>query len=110
MISTLFGFGNEIVEVRINDKTCLFKDSQHGGAFATIDSIKLDKHGCIKEFPDLKDKKDWREKTLERFKKKIKGLKSEEKRMKYIIEDLTKYGYKPLWFQQSGFRPIKIKS
>jgi len=108
-IGVIFEFGSEIVEVRIQDKTCLFRTGQFGGALAPIDSIKLDKAGSIKKFPDLKDKKDWKEQTLKRFKENLKNMKTEKERMNYIIKDLAQHGYKAKYYQQNGHRPKKIK-
>lgn len=109
MISTIFQNGSEIVEVRIDNTSCLFRTVKTDGGFVPIDGIKLDKKGCIKEHKDLADRDDWREETIKRFKQKIKDYDTEKERMKYIISDLTKHGYKALYYQQSGQRPIKIK-
>ena len=109
MIATLFQYGSEVVEVRIDNTSCLFRTQNTNGGFTTIEGIKLNKAGCIKEHPDLKNRKDWNEESIKRFKLKLKELKTEKERMKYIIEDLTGHGYKPLYYQQQGFRPIKIK-
>jgi hypothetical protein len=107
MIGVIFEYINEKVEVRIDGTNCYFRTSQFS-QFTTIDGIKLDKKGVIKEFPDLKENKNWREEAIERFKEKIKNMETEKQRAKYIIEDLTKFGYKPLFLQQQGFRPIKL--
>ena len=107
MIGIVFSFGTEIVEVRVVESQMLFRTSQFQ-QWADISGIKLDKSGVIKEFPDLKDDEYWQQKARERFKEKIKSMENEEQRIKYIIEDLTKYGYKPLYMQKSGFRPIKL--
>lgn len=109
MIATIFQYGAEVVEVRINDTNCLFRTVNTNGGFAPIEGLKLDKTGCIKEHPDLKDDEQWREKSIERFKEKLKSYATEKDRMKYIISDLTNHGYKALYYQQSGHRPIKIK-
>ena len=74
-----------------------------------IEGIKLEKAGCIKEHPDLKENNNWKDETIKRFKQKIKDYETEKQRMKYIISDLTKHDYKPLYYQQQGHRPIKIK-
>jgi len=108
-IGVIFQFGSEIIEVRIDKENCLFRTQQTQGGFSPIDGLKLDKSGSIKEHPDLKDNKNWEEETKKRFKEKLKSFKTEKERMKYIIEDLTKYGYKALYYQQDGFRAIKIK-
>jgi hypothetical protein len=107
MIGVIFSFGTEIVEVRIKDNNVFFRKGYP--TFGDIDGLKLDKSGVIKEFPDLKDKEDWQKQARDRFKKKIKTMKSEKEQIKYVMEDLQKYGYKPLYIQQQGFRPVKIK-
>lgn len=108
MIGVIFQFGSEVVEVRVIGDIVFFRTSGSPN-FADIDTIKLDKQGVIKEFPDLKDDPDWKQKARNRFKEKIKKLKGEEARINYIIEDLTKFGYKALYKQKQGFRPIKFK-
>lgn len=108
MIGVIFSFGTEIVEVRIKEKNVFFRTS-NSQTFGDIDGLKLDRAGVIKEFPDLKDKEDWQKQARDRFKEKIKNMENEEQRIKYVIEDLSKYGYKPLYMQKQGFRPVKIK-
>jgi len=100
-------FQGETMEVRVVGKVVVFRTSQFQ-RFTEIDGLKIDKSGALKEFPDLKDKKDWKEITIKRFKEKIKKMKSEDERIKYVMEDLIKYGYKPLYIQKQGFRPVKI--
>lgn len=109
MIGVIFEYGSEKVEVRIDETNCYFRTGQFGGALVPIDSIKIDKTGSIKEHPDLADRDDWKEETIKRFKENLKKLKTENERMKYVIEDLTKVGYKPIYIQRSGHRPQKIK-
>jgi len=108
MIGAVFKFGSEIVEVRVKDKNVFFRTSQHI-EFGDIDGLKLNKVGVLREFPDLKDKEDWQKQAKERFKDKIKKMKTERERINYVIEDLRKHGYEPMYEQQSGFRPRKIK-
>jgi hypothetical protein len=107
MIGIIFSFGTETVEVRIKDSNVFFRTSQFH-QFGDIDGIKLDKQGTLKEFPDLKDNSEWESIARKRFKEKMKELESEEARAKYIINDLTKHGYVPLYMQKEGFRPIKL--
>lgn len=109
MIGVIFSYGSEMIEVRIDKTNCYFRTHQFGGALAPIDSIKIDKAGSIKEHPDLVDRADWREETIKRFKEKLKNYKTEMERVKYVIDDLSKVGYKPIYIQREGFRPQKIK-
>lgn len=109
MIGVIFDYGTEKVEVRIDGTQCLFRTTQFM-QFTTIEGLKLSKAGVIKEFPDLKDNEKWREEAIKRFREKLKGLETEEQRMKYIIKDLTKFGYVPIAYQKKGFRPVKIKT
>ena len=106
-IGIVFSFGTEVIEVVVRDLSILFRTT-NSQAFATIDGLKLDKSGAIKEFPDLKDRDDWKEEVIKRFKEKIKNMRTENERAKYIIEDLTKYGYKALYYQRAGSRVIKL--
>jgi len=108
MIGLIFSFGTELVEVRIEGKKVYFRNSNLQ-QFATIEGIKLSEAGAIREFPDLKGNKEWRKIVIERFKEKIKAMKTEEEISKYIINDLKKYGYVPMYKKRKGFRPEKIK-
>jgi len=107
MIGLIFQFGTETIEVRIQRNNVFFRTSQFMN-FVDIDGIKLNKVGVIKEFPDLKENKEWQKISRERFKEKIKKMETERERADYITQDLKKYGYKPLWEQQQGFRPKKL--
>jgi len=107
MIGVIFEFVDQHIEVRVVDRTVLFR-TQQSTNFSDISGIKLDRPGVIKEFPDLKDNPEWQKIAQERFKDKIKKMNTEEERIKYIIEDLTKFGYKPLHMQKQGFRPVKL--
>lgn len=107
MIGVIFSYGNETVEVRVEDKSVYFRTSTYPG-FVDISGLNLDKKGVIKEFPDLKENKEWKKIAIERFKEKIKNMKTEQERIKYIIEDLTKCGYIPLYLQKKGYRPVKL--
>lgn len=109
MISLIFRLGNEIVEIRIDGETILFRKQNSEYGFTTIDNLRLSKEGAIREFPDLKDNENWKNITIERFKDKIKNMKTEIERANYVIEDLRKYGYKPMYMQRKGFRVKKIK-
>ena len=109
MIGVIFDFSGEIVEIRIDNNTCLFRtNNQLGGAWATIEGIRLDKKGVIREHPDLENREDWKEEAIKRFKEKISKMNEIEK-MNYLINDMSKFGYIPLYKQRSGFRPEKIK-
>ena len=107
MIGLIFEFGPETIEVRIKDSTCFFRTSNFQ-QFATIEGIKLDKGGVFKEFPELRDDKDWKKKAIIKFKDKIKNMKTEKEQAQYVIDDLTKFGYKPMYLQKQGFRPVKL--
>ena len=108
MIDILFQFVNEIIQVRVDGDNCLFRTGQYGGAFVPIDGLRLDKSGVIKEHPDLKDKEDWKEQSIKRFKEHIKKMENETQKANYIIKELKKCGYKPLYIQKQGFRPKKL--
>ena len=109
MIGLIFQLGPEIVEVRVDNNNILFRNNAPNGMFTTIEGLKLSKVGVIREFPDLKDNNDWQNIARGRFKEKIKNMNTEMEKANYIIEDLKKYGYKPMYRQRQGFRPEKLK-
>ena len=102
-LGIIFQLASEVFEVRIDKGNVLFRTTSTNGAFGTIDNLQLNYVGVIKEFPDLKDSKEWRQEAIKRFKEKIKTM-NEIEASKYIIEDLIKFGYKPLYKQRDGFR------
>ncbi len=108
MISILFGFGSEKILVIIEGTNVSFCNTQFGAKKTSIDGLQLSHEGVIKEFPDLKEDKEWRKKVIERFKEKISNFNTEQERANYIIEDLRKHGYVPEQKQIGGFRPKKI--
>ena len=107
MIGIIFNFGADIVEVRIKDNNLFFRTSQFQN-FGDIDGIKLNKVGVLKEFPDLKDNEDWQSIARNRFKDKIKQMKTEREQADYVKNDLQKFGYTPMWEMVQGFRPKKL--
>jgi len=109
MIEVIFEFAGDYVLVRVDGFNCLFRTKQFGGALAPLDALQLDKKGVIKEFPDLKDNEDWKKEAIKRFKENIKKMDNEDQRIKYIIEDLKKFGYKPMYYQKQGYRKMRIK-
>jgi len=104
VIGVVFQFGSQIIEVRVEGVNCLFRTGQFGGAFAPIDGLQLDYRGVCREFPDLELREDWKQQAINRFKDKMKQLKTEEERINYVINDLKKFGYNPLYKQKNGFR------
>ena len=108
MIGLIFQLGPEIIEVRVDNNNVQFRNNQSNGMFTTIEGLKLNKVGVIREFPDLKDNDDWQNIARERFKEKIKSMNTEMERENYIVADLKKYGYVPKYRQRQGFRVEKI--
>lgn len=109
MIDLIFKQANEIVLVRIIGRKILFGSTVYGAKMADISGLKLDFQGTIREFPDLKDDLQWREKAIQRFKEHILKIGNEDKIADYIVYELRNKGYVPQLKQKTGFRPQKIK-
>ncbi len=107
MIKGTFEFGGDNVEVIVRGEELLFFDID-SQMITPISGLKLSKQGCIKEFPDLKDDEDWKKKTIERFKEKMKTYRTENERIEYVAEELKKQGYIPLFKQRAGWRARKF--
>lgn len=108
MIGVIFQYINEIVEIRINNNELLFRTQSSFGKFIPIEHIRIDKKGVLKEFPDLIDNPEWRIISIQRLKDKLKSFQTEDEKIKYIIEDLAKYGYRAMYTQKQGHRVVKL--
>lgn len=104
MIDLIFEFGGEVILIKIDNNIVLFGNTGFGNAMADISGLRLSYEGVIKEHPDLKERDDWKEEAIKRFKEKIKSFSSEREKANYIIGDLRKFGYKPKFLQRKGFR------
>jgi len=109
MIDALLQFGNEVIIIRVDGNKVTFGNTLQGAQMADIKGLKLDYSGVCREFPDLETSDTWQEEAIQRFKDKIQGFKSEMQKIKYLIEDLSAHGYKPLQIQKKGFRAERWK-
>ena len=109
MIELIFVRGSEIILVRVNGHDVTFSNSIQGAVYAPIDGMKLDYEGVIKEHPDLKDREDWNQEAVKRFKEKIKSYETEKEVSEYIIKELKSVGYVPKYRQKQGFRKEVIQ-
>lgn len=109
MIDLIFHFASEVILVRVKGHSVTFGSTMFGAKMADISGLKLDWTGTIREFPDLKDDLEWREKAIERFKEHIKTINEEDKIADYIIYELKNKGYIPRLLQKAGFRPRRIE-
>lgn len=108
MIEIIFELGSEVILVVIDGIDIKFGNTSYGTKLADISGLKLNYAGVCREFPDLELEDRWKELACERFKEKIKGMKTEDERCSYIIEELEKQGYKAKNKRRKGFRPTKI--
>ena len=108
MINLYFEREHKKVIITINGKMLLFAEIKGNQTYATsIDGLKFDQEGIIKEFPDLKGVPyvEARAEAMRRFKEKIIKMKNEEEIKDYITNDLKEYGYVLKVSQKAGFRP-----
>ena len=109
MIQLIFNFANEVILIVIEGNSVRFGNTMYGAKTADISGLRLEYTGTIRQFPDLADDLNWREKAIERFKEHIAELTNEEEIANYIIFELKNKGFTPRLKQKGGFRPVKIK-
>lgn len=109
MIDLIFYYDTEIIFVRVRGSDVTFSTSLQPNKYASIEGLKISKKGVLKEYPDLKNKQDWRDIAIKRFKEHLKSLNNEEEVCKYVISELKKIGYIPKYKQKAGFRREVIK-
>ena len=107
MIQISFRLGGDIILVEIDKNNLMFYDVGNN-LLSDIQGLKFNRAGVIKEFPDLEFDNEWRSKSIQRFKEHFSSLKDEDTKVKYIIAELVKFGYTPMYKQRAGWRPIKI--
>jgi hypothetical protein len=111
MIDCCFQSGATITVIRVSGKEVTFNQNMRGvPMFTTIEGLRLNPSTIVEEFPDLKGKpiEEIRGEAIRRFKEHIKSLPNEESIRDYIKEDLGKHGYRMLFYQKRGFRPVKV--
>lgn len=109
MLNLVFDFGSELISIKIEGHTLLFASIKGPiVTYAPIEGLKFSERGIEEEFPDLKGKPFNQMKTeaIERFKEKIKQMKTEEEIMIFLKNDLVKHGYHLNLIHKPGFRPI----
>src|SRR6056297_1506560 len=99
MIKGTFEIGGDMVDVVVKDNNLFFWDSNTQQT-TTIEGLKLSRAGVVKEHPDLENDDEWRKKAIERLKEHIKKFNTEEEKMDYVKNELTKHGYEPKFKQR----------
>ncbi len=101
-----------ILEITAGNK--LFFNVLSGGIIqrSTIEGLKLNPAGIVKEFPDLKGKPIpvMKKEAIKRFEEKFKTLKTKKERIKYLKEEMAKVGYELRLIDEPGFRTRKVKN
>jgi hypothetical protein len=108
MIQIIFEFLGDMELVVVDGNKVMFGNTSYGARLATIDGLKLDYSGTIREFPDLELENEWREIAIERFKKKIREFATEKAAAMYVVDELKKFGHNPIKIQISGSRWRKL--
>lgn len=106
MYRGLFKFGSEMIEVIVRGNELLFSDVS-SGIISTIDGLKINKSGVLKEHPDLKDDEEWRKKAIARLKEHVRKMETEEQKIDYVKDELVKFGWEAKHKQRAGHRPKK---
>jgi hypothetical protein len=108
VINLIFQRKTELHGIKINGNSLQFYTPQGNICrYTTIEGLKLNVAGILKEFPDLKGKpvRQIKKIGIQRFQEHIKKLKSENQVKNYLIKDLGKHGYKLKVEHRAGFRP-----
>lgn len=92
MITMLFNKKGQRVVIRLDGNNLLFM-GPNDYVISSLEGLRFDKEGVIREFPDLKGRADWKVEALRRFKEHIFTLEGDKKKAEYIIDDLNKHDY-----------------
>ena len=100
--------GGKIIEAIYGPNGLMFFDVTTG-MITSLEGLKLSRQGVVKEFPDLENDDEWNKKAIKRLKAHLNKLKTEDAKINYVIDELKKHGYQPLFKQRAGFRPTSLK-
>lgn len=100
--------GSERTIIRVIGNNILFIDLQTNQV-APLEGLKFNKVGVIKEYPDLENDENWKQKSIQRFVDKIKSFPTETEKVEWLIKEMAGMGYTALYKQRDGHRPQKIK-
>lgn len=104
MITATYQLGPQQISAKVEGNALLFFDAE-SGMITTLEGLRFSRAGVLKEFPDLKEEKEWRKVALERLKEHLKTFQTEKEKMNYVTRELVRFGgYLPLFWQQKGFR------
>lgn len=105
MIKGTMSFAGEASNIIVDGNNLMFNDTS--GKITTIEGLRIDRSGVIKEFPDLENDDEWRKKAIERLKEHMRKIETEKEKLDYVKSELEKFGWVALFKQQAGFRPVK---
>lgn len=108
MIKGNFALANDMYEVVVDGNNLFFNDVSTN-TISTIEGLRLNKSGVLKEFPDLENNEEWRKIAIERLKEHMKTFSSENDKLDYVKDELKKFGWDAQFKQRAGFRPEKFK-
>lgn len=106
MIKGTMFLGQEVIEVIVRGNELLFFDVS-SGMISPVEGLRIKKSGVVKQFPDLEEDDEWKQKAIQRLKGHMKEFKTEEQRLNYVKDELLQYGYEPKIVQRAGFRTKK---
>lgn len=109
MEQVTFSLGGDMLVVEVDGNNAVFMDGA-SGMLTSIEGLRINRAGVLKEFPDLEHDDEWRKKAIDRLKLHISRIESEHGRIDYIISELVKHGYRPLFRQKNGWRPVKVNN
>lgn len=107
MIQARVQFGGDVFIMEVQGNSLIFLDLT-SGIMSPIEGLRLNKGGVIKQFPDLENDPEWNKKAIDRFKEHLKAYETERAKILYVLEDLKRHGYTPLFIKEAGRRAEKI--
>jgi hypothetical protein len=108
MIHAQFKLAGDIFDIIVDGNNLMFQDIGTG-MITSVEGLRLSKAGVLKEHPDLKDDSDWKKIAIDRLKEHVKKYRTEMEKVHYVKDELNKFGYDALMYQQAGFRPKRFK-
>jgi len=104
MIGVVFEqLDGKVLDVRIEGSKILLRHSDYGAQFFPLKQAFVYEKSKTRH-PEIEGKSSWRDILDEKIKKKLETYKTEQGKMKYVVREFKRQGYKPLYYQVEGHR------
>lgn len=110
MIGVVFEqLDGKILEVRIEGSDINIRHSDYGMKFFPLKQAFVYEKSKV-YYPEIEGISSWRDILDKKIKSTLQKFKTEHAKMRYVIREFKRQGFKPLYYQIKGHRPRRLNA